>query len=121
MRITILLVTTITVTLLTGCAGRAAYPVAVNQHGDSRKSCESLSKELAFIEAEIQRLIPKTEKTTKNAVLATTGVFLIVPWLFMDFTESEMVEINALRQRYNNLTIISDEKQCATEVDNENS
>ena len=119
MKIKILLATAITISLLAGCAGRDAYPVAVNQHGDSRKSCQTLAKEISFTEAEIQRLIPQTEKTLKNVALATAGAIFIAPWFFMDFTESEIVEINALRQRYNNLTILSDEKQCSKEIGNE--
>lgn len=30
----------------------------------------------------------------------------------MDFTEAEQVEVNAFRQRYNNLVIIAEEKKC---------
>jgi hypothetical protein len=120
MNIKIVLVTSIVITILAGCAGRSAYPVKVYRHDDKRKSCATISKEIAFIEAEIQRLIPKTDKTGKNVALATAGVFFILPWLFMDFSEAERIEINALRQRYNNLTILSDEKGCATEVKNEN-
>jgi len=33
----------------------------------------------------------------------------------MDFSEAEQIEINALRQRYNHLVILAEEKRCAFE------
>ena len=33
----------------------------------------------------------------------------------MDLSESEQIEVNALRQRYNHLVILSDEKKCGFE------
>jgi hypothetical protein len=33
----------------------------------------------------------------------------------MDLSESEQIEINALRQRYNHLMIIASEKKCDVE------
>jgi hypothetical protein len=101
--------------LLISCAGRAANPVAVHQYGDKRKSCKALEHEIAFIEQEIQRLIPKTEKTGKNVALGITGFFLIVPWFFMDLSKAEQIEVNALRQRHNHLVILSEEKECGLE------
>ena len=98
--------------LVTGCAGRAANPVMVSQVGDEERSCAALEKELAFIEGEIQRLIPESEKTGKNVALGVVGIFLIVPWFFMDLSQAEQVEINAFRQRYNHLVILADEKGC---------
>ena len=98
--------------LFTACAGRTANPVMVQQYGDHDKSCKALAQELTFIEGEISRLIPETEKTGSNTALGVAGLFLIVPWFFMDFTEAEQVEVNAFRQRYNNLVIIAGEKDC---------
>jgi hypothetical protein len=72
---------------------------------------------MTLIQAEIQRLIPETEKTGKNTALGVTGFFFIVPLFFMDLSESEQVEINAYRQRYNHLMIIASEKKC--DVDGE--
>ncbi len=95
-----------------GCAGRAAYPVSTSQYGDSQKSCEALGKETTFVESEANRLIPETKKTGKNTALGVAGVFLVVPWFFMDFTEAEQIEVNALRQRYNHLVILAEEKKC---------
>lgn len=100
------------ITVIAGCAGRPANPVMIHQYGDDRKSCNALERELVFIEGEIQRLIPESQKTGKNVALGVAGAFLIVPWFFMDLSKAEQIEINALRQRYNHLVIIADEKQC---------
>ena len=99
--------------VLGGCGGRAANPVLIQQYADDRKSCETLELELSQIEGEIQRLMPKTDKTGKNVVLGVTGVFLIVPLFFMDLTQAEQIEVEAYRQRYNHLVIIATEKQCS--------
>ncbi len=98
--------------VLTACAGRPANPVMVQQYGDHNKSCDALGMELQFIETEISRLVPDTEKTGTNTALGVAGFFLIVPWFFMDFSDAEQIEVNAYRQRYNNLVIIATEKEC---------
>ena len=67
---------------------------------------------MAFIQGEIQRLIPETEKTGKNTALGVTGFFFLVPLFFMDLSQAEQVEVNAYRQRYNHLLIIAGDKQC---------
>jgi hypothetical protein len=102
--------------VVAGCAGRAANPVMVTQYGDQKKSCEALQIDLSYTEGEIRRLIPETEKTGSNVALGITGAFLIVPLFFMDFTESERIEVNALRQRYNYLAILAGEKNCGYEI-----
>jgi hypothetical protein len=99
--------------MLTGCGGRAANPVLIQQYGDDRKSCESLEVEISQIEGEIQRLMPKTEKTGKNVALGVTGVFFIVPLFFMDLSQAEQIEVEAYRQRYNHLVIMATEKECS--------
>lgn len=106
------LIVSLLVVVMVGCAGRAANPVMVQQYGDQNKSCEALEKELTFIESEVQRLAPKTEKTGKNVGLGVAGALFIVPWFFMDFSESEQVEIDAFRRRYNHLIILAEEKKC---------
>ena len=99
-----------------GCAGKAANPVMTQQYRDSRKSCEALQTEMSFVESEILRIIPKTEKTGKNVALGVAGAFLLVPWFFMDFSDAEQTEVNALRRRYNHLSILSEEKNCGFET-----
>lgn len=102
--------------LLTGCAGRAANPIMVHQFGDDKKSCRAIELELSQIQQEIARLLPDTEKTGTNVALGVTGVFLLIPLFFMDFTESEKIEVNAFRQRYNHLVIVATDKNCGFEA-----
>lgn len=110
----------ITSFLIAGCAGRPANPVMVDQVGDNRKSCASIETEMRFIEAELKRLVPETDKTGKNVALGIAGALFIVPLFFMDLTETEKIEINAYRQRYNRLNIIGTDKTCPfTQVTNE--
>jgi hypothetical protein len=98
--------------LLIGCAGRPANPVMVDQIGDPKKSCASIQTEMKGIEAEIARLMPQTDKSGKNIGLGIAGAFFLVPLFFMDMTESEKIEINAYKQRYNRLNIVAVEKKC---------
>ena len=99
-----------------GCGGRAANPVMSSQYGDQKKSCNALRIELSQTEQELRRLMPDTDKTGKNALLGVAGLFLIVPWFFMDFKGAEEVEVNALRNRYNTLAIMASEKNCGFKV-----
>lgn len=98
--------------VLSACAGRAPNPVMVQQYGDNAKSCQALEMDMAFIESEVGRLIPDTEKTGKNVALGVTGAFFLVPLFFMDFSQAEQIEVNAYRQRYNYLAILAMEKGC---------
>jgi len=105
----------IAVLALSACGGRTPAPVMAYQYGDDSKSCKALVYEIKNIELEIQRLLPKTDKTAKNVVLGVTGYFLIVPLFFMDFKNAEAVEYEAYRQRYNHLSSIAMTKNCSIE------
>lgn len=72
----------------------------------------AIESELSFVDAEVNRLIPATEKTGKNVALGVTGAFFLVPWFFMDFSQAEQTEIDALRQRHDHLIILAGEKNC---------
>jgi hypothetical protein len=103
---------TVAVFLVLGCAGRTAHPVMVYQPGDATRSCDALERELELIEEDIFRLLPQTDKATKNTRLGVAGIFLLVPFFFMDLSKAEQVEVNALTQRYNHLLKIGDENNC---------
>jgi hypothetical protein len=105
----------ITAVLVIGCGGRPPNPVMIQQFGDDRKSCPALEREMSFIQGEIQRLVPQTEKTGKNVALGVTGFFFLVPLLFMDLSQAEQIEVDAYRQRYNHLLIIAGDKNCGIE------
>lgn len=100
------------VSLLSACGGRTANPVMAQQYGDQKKSCTALETEMVGIQQEIARLMPETDKTGKNVALGVTGFFFLVPLFFMDFSHAEEEEVNAYRQRYNNLASIAADKGC---------
>ncbi len=58
-------------------------------------------------------LLPKKDKTGQNVALGVAGWFLLVPWFFMDFKNTEATEYEAYRQRYQHLTSIAIDKNCA--------
>lgn len=89
--------------LLQGCGGRAANPVSTIKAGDESMSCNALLVEMSNVEKELLALIPESKKTGKNVALGTAGLFLIVPFFFMDSGSAEKVEMKALRDRYSNL------------------
>ncbi len=95
-----------------GCAGREANLIQVRQFGDEQKSCEQLRSEIYYTENEISRLLPKSDKTGKNIALGAIGVFLIVPLFFIDLKQGEKKEIEAYRQRYNHLLMVTQQKDC---------
>jgi hypothetical protein len=97
---------------LAACGGRVANPVMVSQFGDQAKSCKALEFEMSNVSADMQRLLPDTDKTGKNVALGVAGWFLLVPWFFMDFKNAEQTEYEADRQRYNNLANIAMAKNC---------
>ena len=97
---------------LTACGGREGHPVMVSQYGDRQMSCAELEDEMSITEGEMQRLLPKSNKSGKNAVLGVTGFFLLVPLFFMDFKNGEKEEYEAYRQRYNRLSVLASGKKC---------
>jgi len=102
--------------LLSACGGRTPSPVMVAQYGDQNKSCEALEFEMHNAQNEIQRLLPKTDKTGQNVALGVAGWFLLVPWFFMDFKNAEQTEYEAYRQRYNHLASVAMSKKCSVKA-----
>lgn len=100
------------VLMVASCGGRSANPVASYQPGDDSRSCEGLKIEIAANEAEIARLLPDEDATGKNVILGVAGVFLIVPWFFMDFKDAEGIELRAYRRRNVMLRGIAANKKC---------
>jgi len=98
--------------LFAGCAGREANPCAAYLPGDENRSCVALQAEVAQLQVDMQRLLPKTDKGLTNALWATAGVFFIVPFFFMDMKDAEKIEFDAMRRRHNRLLIYAAEKEC---------
>jgi hypothetical protein len=80
--------------------------------GDEKRSCQGLKAEMSQIQADIARLLPKSDKFGYNALCVAGGVLVIVPFFFMDLKDAEKTEIEALRRRYNHLSVIAAEKEC---------
>ena len=97
---------------LTGCAGRKANPIAIYLQGDENRSCEELKMEITQLQADMQRLLPKTNKEGTNTLWATAGMFLIAPYFFMDLKDAEKTEFDAMRRRHNRLLIFAAKKNC---------
>ncbi len=95
-----------------GCAGRQANPVPLYIPGDENRGCESLKVEVVQLQKDMGALLPKTDKFGTNALWATAGVFLIVPFFFMDMKDAEKIEFEAMRQRHNRLLIYLETKSC---------
>lgn len=100
------------VTLFVGCAGREANPIPAYLPGDNERSCAALVAEIAQLQADMQRILPKTNKGVTNTLWATAGVFFIVPFFFMDLKGAEKIEFDAMRNRHNRLLIICADKNC---------
>ena len=101
-----------------GCmGGRSAHPVTVAQSGDVKKSCKALRKETQQIVRKIQRMVPAIKKKDRiRTLLIMPGVFLIIPLFFVDLSDAEKVEANALRKRYNHLSTLADRHNCRFEA-----
>jgi hypothetical protein len=97
---------------LGGCMGREPNPVPIKKPGDESRNCESLKSEVVQLQKDMLEILPKTDKFGTNAVLATTGVLLIVPFFFMDLKDAEGIEFEAMRQRNNHLLEILKTKNC---------
>ena len=96
-----------------GCAGREANPIAVYLPGDENRSCTALKAEVAQLQSDMQRLLPKTDKGVSNALWATAGVFTLgLGFIFMDMKDAEKIEFDAMRQRHNRLIVYAAEKRC---------
>jgi predicted nucleic acid-binding Zn ribbon protein len=96
-----------------GCAGREANPMPVYLPGDENRSCTALKSEVAQLQADMERLLPKTNKGLTNALWGAAGVFTLgIGFFFMDLKDAEKIEFDAMRQRHNRLLVYAAEKGC---------
>ncbi len=98
--------------LFIGCAGRDGNPIPAYRPGDEKRNCISLQTEMAQLDADIQRLVPKANKGPYNTIMFIGGLFVIVPFFFMDVKNGEKVELQACRQRYNSLALFAAQNGC---------
>ena len=97
-----------------GCAGRKPNPVQQYQYGDNQKSCEHLQCEISDLQGQLTCKIGECDSTQgKNVALGVTGAILFWPALFfMDLSDADQIELDALRNRYNALVRICQDKNC---------
>ena len=98
---------------MTGCASSVANPVPVAQVGDESKSCDAIANEMQkMVTAQIEADSDKDKQIGTNAALAITGIFLIVPWFFMDLGGAASAEQKAAKARYERLQQMQMDKRC---------
>ena len=98
---------------LGGCAGRTANPTATALPGDKELDCETLEAEMSHLDAEARRRFSQQSgKTGTNVALGIAGWFLLVPWFFMDFSDAERVEAEAMRDRFRHLQRLYNKQDC---------
>jgi hypothetical protein len=96
-----------------GCASTPANPVPVAQVGDDTKTCDAIANEMQkMITAQEMADGDKNSQIGKNAALAVTGIFLIVPWFFMDLGGAASAEMKAAKARYERLQQMQIDKKC---------
>jgi len=98
--------------ILSGCAGRTANPIPVVQSKDNSLTCEQLDAELVSLGSMARGLSKQSDKLPKNAALLAAGAFLVVPYFFVDLSETEEQELNAVRARHMRIKRIATDKGC---------
>jgi hypothetical protein len=81
--------------LLSGCGGRAAHPVAVNNDYDDRLTCDHLHAERGVNDSKIADLTQERKSANGNNV----GTAVLIGPLWMDLSGAERTEAEALTKR----------------------
>ncbi|MBO6506710.1 MAG: hypothetical protein JJ850_01010 [Kordiimonadaceae bacterium] len=92
---------------LSACGGRASEIVSIERESDTLLSCEHLAAEYRVNASRIPEL--QTERSNQNG--NNVGLLLVAP-LFLDFSDTEKKEIEALKQRNNRLLGLMQQKSC---------
>jgi hypothetical protein len=99
---------------LTGCASRSPNPIPVAQVGDETKSCDAITNEMQqMVDAKLIAEGDGNTQVGKNVALGITGVFLIVPWFFMDLGNASTIEQRAAQARFQRLQQMAVDKKCS--------
>jgi hypothetical protein len=113
----VLMVIFVALFFIQGCAGRAARPVKVTQSGDVEKTCKNLQAEMKKYRRNIQKRIPAIKAADKKrTLLMLSGGLLIVPWFFLDLSDADKVEANAVRARHNYLADRAKKRKCRFKI-----
>ena len=98
---------------LSGCASTPANPVPVAQVGDDTKTCDAIVNEMQqMIAAQDKAAADRNSQVGTNVALGVTGIFLIVPWFFMDLGATATVEQKAAAARFQRLQQMAIDKKC---------
>lgn len=96
-----------------GCASRSPNPIPVAQVGDETKTCDAITNEMQqMMDAKLIAEGDGNTQVGKNVALGITGVFLIVPWFFMDLGNASTIEQRAAQARFQRLQQMAVDKKC---------
>lgn len=98
---------------MVGCGGRIAHPIMTAQINDYDMDCDLIIHEMGSLE--IQYTKKTKEHNVKEAidvVLLITGIFVFVPWFFIDLKDAEKVEYEAIQNRILHLAALAKKKKC---------
>lgn len=111
-KVTIIL--TIFLTLfLVSCRSTTPMPIQVSQPGDPYMSCDSIVFEMEEMANKVKEKDgDHTGQVASNAALGVAGVFLIVPWFFIDTSDAHTVEAKAAKERFQKLQRMYKDKGC---------
>ena len=85
----------------------------VIQPGDAELTCEQIHAELLEIDGQARVLAKTSDKQVRNVSLAAAGSILLVPLFFIDLSEAEKQELNALRARHMRLSRFKENNDCS--------
>jgi len=98
---------------LSACGGREPEPIKIVRNEDAARNCVYLVNEIEVIEARIDGLLPKKDKRMQNIAYGVAGLYtLYIPWLLIDFKNTEAKEYKALAARHNHLVKLANDKGC---------
>jgi cytochrome c1 len=96
-----------------GCAHTTANPVPIAQVGDDTKTCEAIANEIQqMVNTKTAAEGDRNAQVGTNVALGVAGVFLIVPWFFMDTGNAHSVEAQAAQARYLRLQQMQADRRC---------
>ena len=100
--------------LFIGCGGHQPNVIDRYMPGDERRSCASMYAEIQALENDIKE--KKSEKGTRdvfNVLWFAAGLFVIVPFFFIDVKGSHEAEIEGFEDRQKQMKIFFADKGCS--------
>lgn len=86
--------------VLSGCASTVSNPVRLMQPADPRKDCTVLLRDIYITKNDIAAAQQAAAvQTRKNTIYAVTGVLILIPAFFMDFSGAAQKEEQAAQAR----------------------